>query len=108
MDIAMAECTSSAANHGQVIAELVGSGLVHRLVPLLALRDLQSLVNVSPVLRGWADLLSQPDWQAHITCLVPSSHYLANVVTGMSTATRGHTGSLHPLSDQLTAAGRPP
>ena len=97
MDITLTECTNSAETHGQIVARLIGSGLVQRLVPVLALRDLQSFVNVCPALREWTDSLPQPNWQAIRARLVPASHYLASVVIGLSTATRGQTESLHPL-----------
>ena len=90
-----------------MVAELIDSGLVQRLVPYLALRDLQSLGNISTVLREWLDSVAQPGWQQIRARLVPASHYLASVVTGLSTATIGHARTVNSVYEQLTAADRP-
>lgn len=79
---------------GHALAELIGSSLLQRLVPDLALCDLQSLQNVNKALRAylkasmveWLDVLAQLDWRKICGRSVPASHPLAGVTTGLTTA----------------------
>ena len=91
MEVLPAECICSAADCSSVLEELIGSGLVQHFESHLALPDLQSLVSVNTALREWTDSLAQPDWQAIRKRFAPASHYLASVLTGASTTTRGQS-----------------
>lgn len=85
MDIAQSDSVK-VVDGKQPVAELISSGLLQRLLPLLAIRDLQSLLNVSVTLRQLTDSLTQPEWRAVPARIVPASHYLADVASGQPRA----------------------